>query len=203
MQNKIKINRIRQILAIARKAGIIQARDLEKKGIARNYLYKLHQDGLLTKLGRGLYMLPDVIDEQINLIEVVKRVPNSVVCLISALSFYRLTTQLPNEVWLALPRGAWRPRIEYPKLNLTFVSEPAWSSSVLVNNINGVRVSVYSPARTVADCFKFRSKVGLDVAIEALRAVWRTRQATMEELVEAARIDRVLRIMRPYLEAIV
>ena len=199
----MKINRTGQVLAIARKAGIIQARDLEKKGIARNYLYSLHKDGLLIKVGRGLYMLPDGIDEQINLIEVAKRVPNSVVCLISALSFYRLTTQLPNEVWLALPRGAWRPRIEYPKLNLTFVSEPAWSSSVLVNNINGVRVRIYSPAKTVADCFKFRSKVGLDVAIEALRAVWRARQATMEELVEAAKIDRVFRIMRPYLEAIV
>jgi predicted transcriptional regulator of viral defense system len=203
MQKQMKINRTGQVLAIARKAGIIQARDLEKKGIARNYLYSLHKDGLLIKVGRGLYMLPDGIDEQINLIEVAKRVPNSVVCLISALSFYRLTTQLPNEVWLALPRGAWRPRIEYPKLNLTFVSEPAWSSSVLVNNINGVRVRIYSPAKTVADCFKFRSKVGLDVAIEALRAVWRARQATMEELVEAAKIDRVFRIMRPYLEAIV
>jgi len=203
MQKQMKINRTEQILAIARKAGIIQARDLEKKGITRNYLYKLHKDGLLIKAGRGLYMLPDSIDEQISLIEVAKRVPNSVVCLISALSFYRLTTQLPHEVWLALPRGAWRPRIEYPKLNLTFVSEPAWSSSVLVNNINGVRVKVYSPAKTVADCFKFRSKVGLDVAIEGLRAVWRTRQATMEELVEAAKIDRVFRIMRPYLEAIV
>lgn len=203
MQKQMKINRTGQVLAIARKAGIIQARDLEKKGIARNYLYSLHKDGLLIKVGRGLYMLPDRIDEQINLIEVAKRVPNSVVCLISALSFYRLTTQLPNEVWLALPRGAWRPQIEYPKLNLTFVSEPAWSSSVLVNNINGVRVRIYSPAKTVADCFKFRSKVGLDVAIESLRAVWRTRQATMEELVEAAKIDRVFRIMRPYLEAIV
>ncbi len=203
MQKQMKINRIEQVLAIARKAGIIQARDLEKKGIARNYLYKLHKDGLLIKAGLGLYMLPDVIDEQINIIEVAKRVPNSVVCLISALSFYRLTTQLPNEVWLALPRGAWRPHIEYPKLNLTFVSEPAWSFSVLENNINGVRVKIYSPAKTVADCFKFRSKVGLDVAIEALKAVWRTRQATMEELVEAAKIDRVFRIMRPYLEAIV
>jgi predicted transcriptional regulator of viral defense system len=143
------------------------------------------------------------VTENSSLAEVAKRLPHAVVCLISALSYHEITTQIPHEIWLTIPRGSWRPDVEYPPLNLTYVSGPAYSFGIQEHVINGVAVKIYSPAKTVADCFKFRNKVGLDVAIEALREAWRSRKVTMDELVEAAGVDRVSKIMRPYLEATV
>jgi predicted transcriptional regulator of viral defense system len=198
------MNRTEQVLDIARKKGIIRASDIEAAGISRNYLYILCKAGQLLKTARGLYTLPDApVTEHSTLAEVAKRVPNSIVCLISALSFHGLTTQIPHEVWIAVPRGSWRPDIEYPPLNLTYVSGDAYLFGAREHDINGVAVKVYSPAKTVADCFKFRSKVGLDVAIEALRDAWRSRKASMDELMEAAKICKVSKVMRPYLEATV
>jgi len=193
-----------QLLELVREKNIVGARDVEAAGISRNYLYLLHNEGLLEKCARVLYTLSDSsISEHWQLAEVAKRVPNSIVCLISALSFHHITTQIPHEVWLAVPRGAWRPLIGYPPLNLTFVSGNAFSFGAEEHDVNGVTVRVYSPAKTVADCFKHRSKVGLDVAIEALREVWRSRKASVDELIKAAEVNRVARIMRPYLEATV
>lgn len=198
------MNRTKQVLDIARKKGIIRASDIEAAGISRNYLYILCKAGQLLKTARGLYTLPDApVTEHSAFAEVAKRVPNSIVCLISALSFHGLTTQIPHEVWIAVPRSSWRPDIEYPPLNLTYVSGDAYLFGVREHDINGVAVKVYSPAKTVADCFKFRSKVGLDVAIEALREAWRSRKASMDELMEAAKICKVSKVMRPYLEATV
>lgn len=183
---------------------MIGAKDAESVGISRNYLYLMCKEGLLVKTVRGLYTLPEIsITEHWQLGEVAKRVPNAVVCLISALSFHRITTQIPHEVWLAIPRGAWSPMIEYPPLNLTYVSGDAYSFGVEDHNVNGVTIRVYTPAKTVADCFKFRNKVGLDVAIEALREAWRSRKASVDDLIKAAEVNRVSRIMRPYLEATV
>ena len=160
----------------------------------------MHHKGLLQKTSLGLYSLPDSeIDENANLVEVAKRVPNAVIGLLSALSYYGITTQIPHEIWIIVPRGAWKPKIDYPPLLLTYVSGPAYFYGVQEHVLNGVTVKIYSPAKTVADCFKFRNKVGLDVAIESLREVWRTKKATMNELIEAAKINRVLNIMRPYL----
>ena len=198
------MNRQQQILEIARKKGIIRAEDVEAVGISRNYLYRMHKEGLLEKNAVGLYTLPEApVTENSSLAEVAKRLPHAVVCLISALSYHEITTQIPHEIWLTIPRGSWRPDVEYPPLNLTYVSGPAYSFGIQEHVINGVAVKIYSPAKTVADCFKFRNKVGLDVAIEALREAWRSRKVTMDELVEAAEIDRVSKIMRPYLEATV
>jgi predicted transcriptional regulator of viral defense system len=198
------MNRTKQVLDIARKKGIIRASDIEAAGISRNYLYILCKAGQLLKTARGLYTLPDApVTEHSTLAEVGKRVPNSIVCLISALSFHGLTTQIPHEIWIAVPRGSWRPDIEYPPLNLTYVSGDAYLFGAREHDINGVAVKVYSPAKTVADCFKFRSKVGLDVAIEALRDAWRSRKASMDELMEAAKICKVSKVMLPYLEATV
>jgi predicted transcriptional regulator of viral defense system len=198
------MGRQKQILELARKKGIIRAEDVEAVGISRNYLYRMHKEGLLEKSAVGLYTLPETpVTENSSLAEVAKRLPHAVVCLISALSYHEITTQIPHEIWLTIPRGSWRPDVEYPPLNLTYVSGPAYSFGIQEQVINGVAVKIYSPAKTVADCFKFRNKIGLDVAIEALREAWRSRKVTMDELVEAAEIDRVSKIMRPYLEATV
>jgi predicted transcriptional regulator of viral defense system len=198
------MERKEKILNIAKEKGIIRASDLEAEGISRNYLYALCKSGLLQKLSRGLYTLPDApLTEHINLIEVAKRLPNAVICLISALSFHDLTTQIPHEIWVTVPRGAWRPKIDYPPLNLTYVSGDAYSFGIQEHIIRGVSVKIYSPAKTVADCFKFRNKVGMDVAIKALREVWRSHKATMDELVKAAEICKVSKVMMPRLEAII
>lgn len=191
-----------QILDLARCKGIIQAKDVEEAGISRNYLYMLCKDGFLHKTARGLYTLPDAMrSEHAALAETIKRVPRAVVCLLSALSFHGITTQLPHEVWIAIPRGAWRPRLDYPPLHLTYMSGAAYSFGLQEHNLDGVAVNIYSPAKTVADCFKFRNKIGLDVAIEALRETWRSRKATMNELSEAAKVCKVSKVIRPYLEA--
>ncbi len=198
------MNRQQQILELAREKGIIRAEDVEAMGISRNYLYRMHKEGLLEKSAVGLYTLPEApVTENSSLAEIAKRLPHAVVCLISALSYHGITTQIPHDIWLTIPRGSWRPDVEYPPLNLTYVSGPAYSFGIQEHVLNGVAVKIYSPAKTVADCFKFRNKVGLDVAIEALREAWRSRKVTMDELVEAAGIDRVSKIMRPYLEATV
>lgn len=198
------MNRQQQILELAREKGIIRAEDVEAVGISRNYLYRMHKEGLLSKSAVGLYTLPEApVTENSSLAEIAKRLPHAVVCLISALSYHGITTQIPHEIWLTIPRGSWLPGVKYPPLNLTYVSGPAYSFGIQEHVINGVAVKIYSPAKTVADCFKFRNKVGLDVAIEALREAWRSHKVTMDELVEAAGIDRVSKIMRPYLEATV
>lgn len=198
------MNRQQQILELAREKGIIRAEDVEAVGISRNYLYRMHKEGLLEKSAVGLYTLPEApVTENSSLAEIAKRLPHAVVCLITALSYHGITTQIPHEIWLTIPRGSWRPDVEYPPLNLTYVSGPAYSFGIQEHVINGVAVKIYSPAKTVADCFKLRNKVGLDMAMEALREAWRSRKVTMDELVEAAGIDRVSKIMRPYLEATV
>jgi len=193
-----------RILELAREKGILRAGDVEADGCSRNYLYQMHRAGDLRRLSPGLYTLPDApVTEYSLLAEAAKRVPQGVVCLISALAYYGLSTQIPHELWLAVPKGSRRPRIAYPPLNLTYVSGPAYSFGVREYGMGGVAVRIYSPAKTVADCFKFRNKVGLDVALEALREVWRSRKASVDELLEAAEVDRVSRIMRPYLEIVV
>jgi predicted transcriptional regulator of viral defense system len=198
------MERKEKVLKIAGEKGIVRASDLEAEGISRNYLHAFCKSGLLQKLSRGLYTLPDApITEHINLIEVAKRLPSTVICLISALSFHDLTTQIPHEIWVTVPRGAWRPKIDYPPLNLTYVSGDAYSFGIQEHIIRGVAVKIYSPAKTVADCFKFRNKVGMDVAMEAIRDVWRSRKATMDELVKAAEICKVSKVMLPRLEAII
>ncbi|TYT76034.1 type IV toxin-antitoxin system AbiEi family antitoxin domain-containing protein [Desulfobotulus mexicanus] len=194
----------KKILELAREKGIIRAMDVEALGISRNYLYRMHKAGLLERCAVGLYKLTEApVNENFYLAEIAKRLPRAVICLVSALSYHGLTTQIPHEIWLTIPRASWLPHVDYPPVNLTYVSGLAYSFGIQEHVINGVSVRIYSPAKTVADCFKFRSKVGLDVAIEALREAWRSRKVTMDELVEAAGVDRVSKIMRPYLEAVV
>ena len=198
------MNRKQQIMQLADASGIIRAKDLEATGIPRNYLYKMHKDGLLEKISVGLYSLPNALaTEHSTIAEIAKRIPHAVICLVSALIYHELTTQLSTDIWIAVPKSSRKPNIKYPPINLTYISDPAYSFGIQEHIINGVPVKIYNPAKTVADCFKFRSKVGLDVAIEALRNVRRSRKTTMDELTKAAKVNRVLKIMMPYMEAIV
>jgi len=191
-------------MQLADASGIIRAKDLEATGIPRNYLYKMHKDGLLEKISAGLYSLPNALaTEHSTIAEIAKRIPHAVICLVSALIYHELTTQLSPDIWIAVPKSSRKPNIKYPPINLTYISDPAYSFGIQEHIINGVPVKIYNPAKTVADCFKFRSKVGLDVAIEALRNVRRSRKTTMDELTKAAKVNRVLKIMMPYMEAIV
>jgi len=197
------MDRKEKILELAKQMGLIRPRDVEAAGIHREYLLRLYRDGYLARVGRGLYALPGTqTSESISLAEVAKRVPNAVICLISALQFHNLTTQIANRVWIAIENKKWEPEFDYPPLELVRFSGRAFSFGVEEHQVNRVPVKIYSPAKTVADCFKFRNKIGLDVALEALRETWRSRKATIDELWEAAKVCRVANVMRPSLEAI-
>ena len=192
-----------KILELVRKAGVLRPRDLDSCNIPRTYLSRLCSAGKLQRIGRGLYVLPGSgATEHHSLAEAGKRVPKGVVCLLSALSFHELTTQAPFEVWLAIGEKAWRPRLEYPPLRIVHFSQTALNAGVEEHKLDGVTVHVYSPAKTVADCFKYRNKIGLDVAIEALRECRRARHCTMDDLWHYAAICRVRNVMRPYLESL-
>ena len=197
------MDRTQQILEIVAEVGVLRPRDLDAHGIPRIYLSRLCERGLLDRVGRGLYVLPDAdVSEHHTLAEAGKRVPHGVVCLLSALRFHGLTTQSPSEVWLAIGNKAWRPQVDYPPLRFVRFSERTLEAGVEEHSIEGVLVRIYNPAKTVADCFKYRNKIGLDVALEALRDCRRQRRCTNDELWHYAKICRVANVMRPYMEAI-
>jgi predicted transcriptional regulator of viral defense system len=192
-----------RVLELVREAGVLRPRDLEPLGIPRTYLSRLYQAGRLERIGRGLYVLPSAdATEHRSLAESAKRVPNGVICLLSALRYHELTTQAPFEVWIAIGEKAWRPRIEHPRLRIVHFSETALNEGVDVQKLEGVPVRIFNPAKTVADCFKYRNKIGLDVAIEALRECWKTRRCKMDDLWHYAEVCRVRNVMRPYLEGL-
>jgi len=196
------MDRTQQILEIVAEAGVLRPRDLDAHGIPRIYLSRLCERGLLDRVGRGLYVVPDAdVSEHHTLAEAGKRVPHGVVCLLSALRFHGLTTQSPSEVWLAIANKAWRPQVDYPPLRFVRFSERTLEAGVEEHSIEGVLVRIYNPAKTVADCFKYRNKIGLDVALEALRDCRRQRRCTNDELWHYAKICRVANVMRPYMEA--
>jgi predicted transcriptional regulator of viral defense system len=183
---------------------MVRPRDLAEWDIPPDYLDRLYRRGLVERVARGLYAWPGAdVGEHHSLAEAARQVPRGVVCLLSALRFHGLTTQAPHEVWLALPPRAWSPRVRHPRLRLVRFSGRALTEMVEEHAVEGVLVRVYGVAKTVADCFKFRNKVGLDVALEALRDCWRSRRATMDELWQAARVCRMANVMRPYLESLV
>jgi predicted transcriptional regulator of viral defense system len=193
-----------RVLTMAKRQGIIRPRDLEAKGIPREYLLRLMRQGLVTRTGRGVYELNEApITEHHSLAVVAKEIPRSVICLLSALRFHELTTQQPSEVWIGIPVRSRSPRISTTAHRLIRYSEKTFKSGVRIHRIEGVRVRIFTPAKTVADCFKYRGKVGIDVAIEALRDTLRQRKATVDEIQRFAIICRVSKIIRPYLEALV
>lgn len=193
---------VQKLLGYVRKNGIIRARELDDLGISRVYLTRLVRDGRLERISRGLYQLPDgEITRHFTLIQAAKKVPSGVICLLSALSFHNFTTQLPHQVWIAIERGKWEAGIRDLPLRFFEFSGNAFHEGIETHTVQGVVVRVYHPAKTVADCFKYRNKIGLDVALEALREGQRERKYTSEDLWYYAKVCRVANIMRPYLEA--
>jgi predicted transcriptional regulator of viral defense system len=193
-----------QILDFARSHRLLGAADVRARGWSPQLLLRLHQAGKLQRMARGLYSLPGAeITEHQSLIEICHQAPLAVVCLLSALQFHEVGTPLAHEVWIAMPEGTHAPRLDYPRLRVARMRGPAYSEGIVSVTEFGAAIRVYSVAKTVADCFKFRHKIGLDVAIEALKDAWRTRKFTMPELSHFARINRVERVMQPYLEAVV
>ena len=165
-------------------------------------VWKLWKLGALERVSRGVYRLADAVaTPNHSLALACGVVPHGVICLLSALRFHDLGTQSPAEVWMAVARTAWRPRPTYPIIRYCYYGEQARDWGVEVHALEGVQVKVYSVARTVADCFKFRNKIGLDVALEALRECLRARRCPVDDLWKAAGVCRVQRVMRPYLEA--
>jgi predicted transcriptional regulator of viral defense system len=197
------LSRSEQVVELAKRAGVVRARDLASQGIPRVYLKRLQMKGVLEQVSRGLYTLVGApVTEHHTLAETAKRVPHGVVCLLSALSFHKLTTQAPFEVWLAIDRSAREPRLDYPPLRIMRMSGEAREAGVEKHDIEGVPARITSAAKTIVDCFKFRNKLGLDVALEALRDYRRDRHRNLDDLWRFAKICRVANVMRPYLEAV-
>lgn len=197
------MNQSDHILALAGQRRVLRAADVRAQGWSPQLLIRLHQAGKLQRIDRGLYALPDAeISEHQTLLEVCLRVPKAVLCLLSALQFHDIGTQMPHEVWIALPEGRQAPALSYPPLRITRLRGAAYSEGIQTLTEHGAPIRVYSAAKTVTDCFKFRNKIGLDVALEALKDAWRSRKVTMAELSHFAKINRVERVMQPYLEAV-
>lgn len=185
------------------RTGTARSRDFVAKGVTRSQLSRLVASGQLVRLARGLYSAPGYeSSEHGALVAVAKRAPGVVFCLLTALRFHDLTTQAPFEVWLAIGNKAHPPRLDHPPLRTVRFSADALAAGVETHRVEGTRIRVTSVAKTVADCFKFRNKIGLDVALEALREARRARKASADELWRYAKLDRVANVMRPYLEAV-
>lgn len=190
-----------RVLAMAREKGILRARDLVTAGIPRVVLTRLCRNKRLNRLSRGLYALPEAdVTENHSLAEVARRIPHATVCLLSALRFHGLTTQAPFQVWIAIDVKARKPRVKDMSLRIVRFSGKARTYGVEEHLIENVTVRVASAAKTVADCFKYRNKIGLDVALEALRDYRRVRKSR-DDLWQAAKVCRVASVMRPYMEA--
>lgn len=191
------------MLALAASMSLLRARDVAALSLPTIILSRLVRDGRMKRVGRGVYSLPDrPLSEHTSLAEAALRVPRGVICLLSALRVHGLGTQAPHQVWLAIPQNSPTPRVEHPSLRPVRMSGPALSEGVQSMRIDGLDVPVFNVAKTIADCFKYRNKIGIDVALEALRDGWERRKVSMDELSHYADIDRVSNVMRPYLESV-
>lgn len=195
---------IAKIAALAKAAGVLRPRDLAAHGIARQYLRIAERQGLVVRSGRGLYTPADAaITEFHTFAEAAKRAPRGVICLLSALRFHEIGTQNPFEVWMAIGEKDRRPRSDNPRMRTVRFSKRSLEFGQKTHRIEGVPTRIFSVAKTVADCFKYRNKIGLDVALEALRESIKNRKATNADLWEAAKVCRVANVMRPYMEALI
>lgn len=191
------------VLALAEHRPLLRTNDLVARALPTVVLSRLVAAGKLERVARGVYSLPGrALSEHRSLAEVALRMPRGVVCLLSALRVHGISTQAPFEVWLAIPPHTPTPRLDQPALRVVRMSGPALTEGIELIEIDGVQVPVFNPAKTVADCFKFRNKIGLDVALEALRDGWGQRKLTMDALWHYAAVDRVTNVMRPYLESV-
>jgi predicted transcriptional regulator of viral defense system len=192
-----------EIKAFKDNGGLFRTSQALKAGIHPRDLYAMQSQGIVESISRGFYRLkskkplwrPD-------LTTVALRVPQGVICLISALAFHNITTQIPHEEYIALLKGSEKPRLNHPPTRFFWMSPTAFEEGIETHKIEGVALRIYSPEKTVADCFKFRNKIGLDVAIEALKFCRERKRSSVDTLMKYAKIDRVEKVMKPYLEAI-
>jgi predicted transcriptional regulator of viral defense system len=192
-----------RVLTLASQRGMLRASHLQELGIARVVLSRLTASGQLERVGRGVYRLPERGGTEFeSLTTIAVKVPQAVFCLLTALQIHELTTQLPRQVWIAMPQGSHAPKMDYPPVKMVQFSGEAYAAGVEVVQVDQVALRVYGAAKTVADCFKHRNKIGLDVAIEALKDTLAQRKATADDLWRFAKICRVANVMRPYLEAL-
>jgi len=183
--------------------GTLHTAEALRLGIHPRTLYALRDAGVLLRLSRGLYRLADLPPlANHDLVIVAQRLPHSVICLVSALAFHELTTQIPHAVDVALRAGSARPSLDYPPLRTFWFSGPAWSDGIDIHRLDDTPVRIYCPEKTVADCFKYRHKLGLDIALETLRLYRKRKDFNIGTLIKYARICRVEKVMRPYLEAV-
>ena len=192
-----------RVLELASQRGLLRASHLQELGIARVVLSRLKASGQLERVGRGVYRLPDAQGaEHESLATIAVKVPQAVFCLLTALQIHELTTQLPRQVWIAMPQGSHVPKMDYPPVKMVQFSGEAYGQGIEVVRADQVELRVYGVAKTIADCFKHRNKVGLDVAIEALREAMAANKTNANDLWRFAKICRVANVMRPYLEAL-
>ena len=199
--NKATVKRAEDLLRS--ESGAFRTGEAIKAGVHPRTLYTLRDQGVIERLGRGMYRFADMPSMgNPDLATVAMKIPKGVICLISALSWHEITTEIPHEIYLALPRGAEPPRLDYPPLRIFWFSGPAFEEGIEQHDVDGIPMKVYSPEKTLADCFKYRNKIGLDVALEALKFYRQRKRLKVDELMRYARVCRVEKVMRPYLEAI-
>lgn len=192
-----------KVIELLSRKGLIRARDALDQGIPSVVLSRMVAAGRLERSSRGVYTLPEgAANEHRALLDVAIRIPSAVICLLTALRYHQIGTQSPFEVWAALPTSKPPPRLDYPPVRYVWMSPSTLSEGVDVAQLDGVTVRIFNPAKTIADCFKFRNKLGTDVAVEALADAWRRELVSMDDLWHFAKIDRVSNVMRPYLESL-
>ncbi len=200
---KTEISNKQKALQMARQKGIVKMSDLTQTGITRATVSRLVKENKLEKLAHGIYCLSETeFSEKESLIIIASRVPQAVFCLLTSLQIHDLTTQLPRKVWIAMPKGSHKPKMDYPPLKMVQYSDEAFSEGIEIMESDNIKLRVYNLAKTIVDCFKHRNKIGLDVAIEALKEAYIKNKVTVDELWHYAKICRVVNVMRPYIEAI-
>jgi len=193
----------REKRAFSRSGGLLRTGAALRAGIHPRTLYDMRDEGVVEELSRGLYRLADLPPlSSPDLVTVAAKVPAGVVCLISALAYHEITTQIPHEVHVALPRGAEPPRLKHPPLRVFWFTGRSFTEGIETHKVDGIRLRVYSPEKTLADCFKYRNKLGLDTVLEALRLYRSRKRPSVDEIMKFARVCRVEKVMRPYLEAL-
>jgi len=201
VRNQDKFEKVKNIFR--QHGGVLKMSEAIRAGIHRRTLYAMKDAGVVEKLGRGLYRLTNLQPlGNPDLVTVALKVPDGVICLLSALAFHEITTQIPHEVYLAIARGAEPPRIEHPPVHVFWFTGRAFTEGIETHKVDGVPLRVYSPEKTVADCFKYRNKIGLDTAIEALKLYREKKRINVDKLMQYARVCRVEKVIRPYLEAL-
>ncbi len=183
--------------------GILKTSQAIALGIAPRTLYAMRDAGLIRQISRGVYQLADQEPPgNPDLVSVALRIPKAIICLISALHFYGLTTQIPHKVCIALPQAAEKPRLDFPPLDIVWLSKKSYFAGITEQQVDGVPIKIYSREKTIADCFKFRKKIGIDVALEALKDYVKTPDRQLDQLLSYARVDRVENLISRYLEAL-